>query len=576
MHRINPCQMTEDEQFALSEFISQNPDLNVIKKNTFYDVYYNGLEEKFTFFISNDIIRRERKVGKKGFRFEVKDDNIVGAGSYGTVYSSLDTLFLENGFLHSTNKQKKRVIKTQDFEEEQGEAEISYKLPHLHAKPSTFDKDKVYNVSKRMPGEDLKVTLAKRKLTTEQKLQLVLALFQALKRQVIDNNLVHRDIKPANIMVNFKNGSSIPEVNIIDFDFAIEIGKKCNELIGSPVYMAPEIIECYNGLEDENYLCTPALDVYSLCKLICELFLENYSFSKQEEIKLQNLVNKFLDIGLSEQEIKWIAGLGLNDPALFEEDVKFSAKNKIRFKNLLQKMGHVDPKKRPSIDYAIKIVDSICKEEKLYSKLLDLQKRYPVYHMLSCYPHLFKVTKISIEQDEKIIRHSLDRFDKGKLDLDSAENKINQIVKAWNKIEKSNTSPVFSDVMKILTKCLLPQSETTLNPQQRQFKEKVKRDFVIYIKKHMSEMINNQDTVASKRLKAMSDVLEILEKNASLQQNIKDELQISVIKILSPKFETSSLHRNVFHMPRVPFFSKPSRLIRDTMVITRSPVMRCY
>ena len=87
-------------------------------------------------------------------------------------------------------------------------------------------------------------------------------------------------------------------------------------------------------------------------------------------------------------------------------------------------------------------------------------------------------------------------------------------------------------------------------------------------------MINNQDTAASKRLKAMGNVLEILEKNVNLQQKLKDKLQTDIVKILSYKFEACALHRNIVCMAQIPFFSKPSHSIKATIVIDRSPVMR--
>ena len=51
-----------------------------------------------------------------------------------------------------------------------------------------------------------------------------------------DKGFVHGDIKPANVMINVQG-----TVIIVDFGRAVRIGEHVNILLGSPLYMAPEI-----------------------------------------------------------------------------------------------------------------------------------------------------------------------------------------------------------------------------------------------------------------------------------------------------------------------------------------------
>ena len=53
------------------------------------------------------------------------------------------------------------------------------------------------------------------------------------------NNIIHRDIKPENVMVN-----NIGTVKILDFGLSMQAKIVKNwSLIGTPYYMAPEIIQ---------------------------------------------------------------------------------------------------------------------------------------------------------------------------------------------------------------------------------------------------------------------------------------------------------------------------------------------
>ncbi|NLB54682.1 MAG: protein kinase [Lentisphaerae bacterium] len=51
-----------------------------------------------------------------------------------------------------------------------------------------------------------------------------------------DKGFVHGDIKPTNVMINIQG-----TVIIVDFGRAVRIGERVNILLGSPLYMAPEI-----------------------------------------------------------------------------------------------------------------------------------------------------------------------------------------------------------------------------------------------------------------------------------------------------------------------------------------------
>lgn len=77
-------------------------------------------------------------------------------------------------------------------------------------------------------------------------------------------NIIHRDIKPESILINEFEGE-ITGVKLIDFGHAAAAGKDTvlKELIGTPYYMAPEVIK-------RNY--GPKCDIWS-CGVILHLLL---------------------------------------------------------------------------------------------------------------------------------------------------------------------------------------------------------------------------------------------------------------------------------------------------------------
>lgn len=68
--------------------------------------------------------------------------------------------------------------------------------------------------------------------------------------------IAHRDLKPENMMVNMKNEKEI-EIKLIDFGTAIYVkkGKKLSLKVGSPFYVAPEVLKGSYGLECDVWSC---------------------------------------------------------------------------------------------------------------------------------------------------------------------------------------------------------------------------------------------------------------------------------------------------------------------------------
>lgn len=133
---IDPTRLKLDsvEQSLLSNYIWSKPNQNFFKKDEPY-MANNGTE----FSLTHSILRRERKLGKEGFRFEVIDIEI-DKGYFGKIYKISNTLgFLNNSqLITKTNKEKHRVVKEQLCNDKknsqliEAEDKITSIISHLH------------------------------------------------------------------------------------------------------------------------------------------------------------------------------------------------------------------------------------------------------------------------------------------------------------------------------------------------------------------------------------------------------------------------------------------------------------
>jgi len=99
-------------------------------------------------------------------------------------------------------------------------------------------------------------------------------------RYLIDNNIIHRDLKPQNILV-----TNELDIKITDFGFArkFDNGVLFNTLCGSPMYMAPEIIN------KQDYSIKS--DLWSVGIIIYQMFYGKVPFDVSNFVQLIKKIN---------------------------------------------------------------------------------------------------------------------------------------------------------------------------------------------------------------------------------------------------------------------------------------------
>lgn len=237
----------------------------------------------------------------------------IGKGSYSNVY---------RGY-HNDIKNSIYAVKVIDIKKNRNninrfylEIDIMKRIKHeniIKFLDTIENKDYIYIIMEYCKYGDLRNFL-KRKKINEYKAQIIMKQLISGLKYLYDNNIFHRDLKPQNILV-----SDNCVIKITDFGLA----KECEDnnlsdtICGSPIYMAPEIIQHtkYNS----------KADIWSLGIIFYELLtgktpynIKNYDelvdYIKHNDIKIpkklniskdaKNLLSKLL-IKSSKKRIKW-------------------------------------------------------------------------------------------------------------------------------------------------------------------------------------------------------------------------------------------------------------------------------
>ncbi|KAJ6811744.1 calcium-dependent protein kinase 20-like isoform X1 [Iris pallida] len=180
----------------------------------------------------------------------------LGRGEFGVTYLCTDQATGELFACKSISKKKLRTAI--DVEDVRREVEIMRNLPHhpniVTLKDTYEDDSAVHLVMELCEGGELFDRIVARGHYTERAAAAVTKTIVEVVQMCHKHGVMHRDLKPENFL--FANKKETAALKAIDFGLSVffKPGETFSEIVGSPYYMAPEVLK-------RNY--GPEVDVWS-------------------------------------------------------------------------------------------------------------------------------------------------------------------------------------------------------------------------------------------------------------------------------------------------------------------------
>uniref|UniRef100_A0A7N0TXX0 non-specific serine/threonine protein kinase n=1 Tax=Kalanchoe fedtschenkoi TaxID=63787 RepID=A0A7N0TXX0_KALFE len=180
----------------------------------------------------------------------------LGRGEFGITYLCTDRETREDLACKSISKKKLRTAV--DIEDVRREVQIMSSLPDhpniVKLRETYEDNDNVHIVMELCEGGELFDRIVARGHYTERAAANVARTVMEVVKMCHDNGVIHRDLKPENFL--FANKKEHSPLKAIDFGLSVFFtpGECFSEIVGSPYYMAPEVLR-------RNY--GPEVDVWS-------------------------------------------------------------------------------------------------------------------------------------------------------------------------------------------------------------------------------------------------------------------------------------------------------------------------
>ncbi|WVZ19139.1 hypothetical protein V8G54_006461 [Vigna mungo] len=180
----------------------------------------------------------------------------LGRGEFGITYLCTDRETKEALACKSISKRKLRTAV--DIEDVRREVAIMSTLPEhpnvVKLKATYEDNENVHLVMELCEGGELFDRIVARGHYSERAAAAVARTIAEVVRMCHSNGVMHRDLKPENFL--FANKKENSALKAIDFGLSVffKPGERFAEIVGSPYYMAPEVLK-------RNY--GPEVDVWS-------------------------------------------------------------------------------------------------------------------------------------------------------------------------------------------------------------------------------------------------------------------------------------------------------------------------
>lgn len=235
----------------------------------------------------------------------VYSTKIIGKGSFSRVYKGFNTSTDEIIALKIIEKHSLKQDLISRLHDEIG---LMCKLNHpgiVALKDFLENEENFYLVLEYCAGGDLSMLIKKSRIPEDTARKYMHQIVDTLK-YLKSRNIIHRDLKPQNILLT----ADFTHVKLTDFNFARELydNDLASTLCGSPLYMAPEIIEKHEYtaksdlwsvgmiLYEMVYGKHPFWDAINIMDLIGKIKKESISFNESVSLECNDLLSDLLQI----------------------------------------------------------------------------------------------------------------------------------------------------------------------------------------------------------------------------------------------------------------------------------------
>ncbi len=231
----------------------------------------------------------------------------IGEGSFGEVFL---TSKKNSSEMFATKKiEKKKILSDKMRQYFFNEIEILKKLNHSNIMKLIDIKsthNNIYLITEYCNGGTLSenLNLYQKLFNTPFTEKIVIYLMKQISDAIFylhERRIIHRDLKMDNILLHFDNLEDRKKLNllkakikIIDFGFARFINKNCNlnSIVGSPLNMAPDILQAFVDINfRKNLHYNEKADIYSIGVIMFIMLIGKPPFSAKDYFELYSQVN---------------------------------------------------------------------------------------------------------------------------------------------------------------------------------------------------------------------------------------------------------------------------------------------
>lgn len=184
-------------------------------------------------------------------------DKVLGKGNFGVVHLVYDKRTGEALACKSISKRK--LVTSDDVEDVRREVQI---LQHLSGhqnvvqlKGTYEDKSYIHMVMEACAGGELFDRIAEKGHFSEKQAAEVMRTIVSVVHHCHTMNVIHRDLKPENFLLTGKGPDGILKATDFGLSRFFKEGAVLDEIVGSPFYVAPEVLRRSYGKEADIWSC---------------------------------------------------------------------------------------------------------------------------------------------------------------------------------------------------------------------------------------------------------------------------------------------------------------------------------